>query len=746
MKKHLVPLFAVSLLPSTFSYGQSWSNILSSSRAINWTSAGLPASFADKGGSNTETTTNPWTPPTRTQAGSTVSPSGSASTDLSNINTALSNCTDGHYVLLGSGTFLIQGTLVMYNHSCSLRGSGPQSTTLSFSGSGVVFMGAASSGGSITLSSSPAAGATSLTGSGSTPSVGYVASLNQCDTGYSGSSCAGTSSDNGGLYVCGDNLSCMSDGPASGPQSHQDQTVVITSVSGSCSSSCTLGISPFIYMPNWSTSRTASLSWNQATYNCIGCGLEDMTVYSSSVSGNETIQVNNCYACWVKGTRFIGAAAVTPLYFLGAVVNSLIFNNYFFSDIALDGGYPPAFQFQGSAATLALNNISASGVPGVGEGQNVGNVWAYNYGRDTFTMYVENNGFDHQAYSSLNVFEGNQTGVMTEDDTWGTHDLNTYFRNYMTCWDTPYNTGNPRGMIVNKYHRFENLIGNVIGTSGQCSAYQGATGVTGVVYSIDTADPLVGSTLMRWGNVSVAQQGSDTPANSGVRFVNSEVPTSLASLIAGFSNATPANSNLPCSFFLAGYTSPTCTAHPNGGTGLSWWKVCTAWTTFPTSCTSYQTQPFPVVGPDVSGGPYVNGYAFAIPAAVAWQNLPVDTTYQNSYAIASSSWSGGTETLTFNSSVLPNVTHLMGAFQLSGVNSACMTGATFGASSEVLMTGSGSTTVQYALPSNPGTSCTGTMKFPDVRQFDERVYQNDPGSGGSGDPVNPPTGVGATTK
>lgn len=66
---------------------------------------------------------------------------------------------------------------------------------------------------------------------------------------------------------------------------------------------------------------------------------------------------------------------------------------------------------------------------------------------------------------------------------------------------------------------------------------------------------------------------------------------------------------------------------------------------------------------------------------------------------------------------------------MSGINSACTSGATFGGNGEILMTGSSSTMVQYALASNPGVSCAGTMKFPDVRQFDERVYASDSGSG-----------------
>jgi len=205
-----------------------------------------------------------------------------------------------------------------------------------------------------------------------------------------------------------------------------------------------------------------------------------------------------------------------------------------------------------------------------------------------------------------------------------------------------------------------------------------------------------------------------------------------------FLNSTPSNNNLPCSFFLAGYTSTTCTPHPNGGTGLSWWKVCKTWNTFPTSCATTQTQPFPPIGPDVTGGPYTagTGSAYDLPAAVAQSNLPIDTTYQSSYAISSFSWSGGTETLTFAGGVLPsNITHLLGGFQISGATGSCNSSA----GTEFLMTGSTSTTVTYAT-ANPGSCSGGSMLFPDVRQFDERVYQDD---GSSVNQPNPPTGLAA---
>ena len=131
------------------------------------------------------------------------------------------------------------------------------------------------------------------------------------------------------------------------------------------------------------------------------------------------------------------------------------------------------------------------------------------------------------------------------------------------------------------------------------------------------------------------------------------------------------------------------------------------------------------------------GSASDIPAAVAFKNLPIDTTYQVSYSITGSSWSSGTETLTING--LPAGLHIQGPFQVSG--GACSTGT-----GEAYITSNNNpsgtpTTISYALASNPGSCAGGTFKFPDVRQFDERVYQDDPSGG-----PQAPTGLQASVQ
>jgi len=741
----LFPLIWILLLFSTLSYGQAWSGILASNRAIDWSHAGLPATLPDG-----ETTPNPWTPPTRTQCGSTISAGASAAT----INAALASCGFGHYVLLGAGTFTINNaTIGMYAQSgVTLRGSGGMATILNLTGTSQIVFSAIASVGSCTWNSGFSQGATSLTMTsctGSLPVAGQIINLQECDSGYSGSGCTtGSSTDIGGLYICGDNPACNVVGGSS--NLHQQQVVYVTSITGT--GPYRVNFTPGLYLPNWASSNSPFVNWSgspNASVTPFGNGLEDMTVYSANGtdSNNYLVGLTSTYASWVKGVRFVGSAAYEPLY-VGGTKNCLVMNNYLFADIALDANYPPAMQETNSSDALVLNNIMASGIPWEGTGGNEGNVKAYNYTRDVFTGYYLFM-FEHNAGSAFHLFEGNQTGSIEDDDVHGTHDLNTQFRNYESGWDPPYlipGGGLSHGIEWDAFARFENAIGNVVGntlTVNYQSTYSNplpyfifqfdGDGPTGV------ADPLVLSSSLRWGNydnVSGAVRwcgDSSSPGWSTTCDSTSEIPTMLTGNAAPFNNTVPSTTNLPCSFFLGGYTSTTCTAHSSGGTGLNWWKVCTTWNTFPTTCATTQTQPFPPVGPDVGGGPYLNGYAYDVPASIAFQYLPIDTTYQKPYGITSSGWSGGIETLTVSG--LPNTTHLMGGFQISG--SACSTGT-----SEAFMIASTSTTVMYALASDPGSCSGGTMLFPDVRQFDERVYQDD----SAGDRPAPPTGLSATVQ
>ncbi len=465
--------FLIFFLLSSPCFGQAWSGIISSSRAINWGNAGLPAALPDG-----ETTPNPWTPPNRTQCGSTISAGASAAT----INAALAACPTGTYVLLGAGAFTLNNAVIsMYaQNGVTLRGSGAQSTIFKLTGNSHFDFSYADYGsGSCSWSAGYSAGTTSisLTGcSGPTLKVGEILTLQQCDTGYSGSGCTtGAAADNGWLYICGFNTACQRGGEGTGNLPEQTQIVYVTAVSGT--GPYTVTISPGLYMPNWSSGNSPIASWTQGAHTVTpyGNGLEDMTIASSSATGNELVYLDGAYASWVKGVRFIGSGAITPLFFQGCK-NSLVLNNYTFSDPAIDSIYPPAMQEGADSDNLVINNIGTSGEPWEGTGEMEGDVFAYNYSRDSFTAYVIDT-FEHNAGNALNLYEGNLTPSIQEDDTHGTHDLSTLFRNGVLGWEAPYTTENLAGITLDSYNRFSNIIGNAIGDSGKLTCYTSSMGV-----------------------------------------------------------------------------------------------------------------------------------------------------------------------------------------------------------------------------------------------------------------------------
>ena len=787
----------ISFCPSV--HAQAWSEVLSSSRAINWTNAGLPATLPDG-----ETTPNPWTPPVRpacttTQAGTTVPiPSG---TSVTTINSAIAACAaanpKGSYLLLGGttanpATFTVASTQLRLvdnangtsHNAVTLRGGGAMATKIVLTGSGVVVFGNAWSAGHAPWTAGFSQGTTSITvGTPTTGAMftpGQLIELMQCNSGFSGSGCGtGSIADNGNLFLCAGSTYCANQ---AGNNSLQGQTVRVTSVTGS--GPYTVTFSPGIYMQNWTaTGGGSTVNWIGAgsVNSPYGIGLEDLTVDETAISGTENfgIQFNYVYASWVKGVRVVGSGEADSIE-LENCENSIIFNSMFDDYSYTRGDLSLSIQESNDSDNLILNDIMLHGLSWEGLGSNEDDILAYNLIAQTHTLYYESNPFQHTAGTAFTLYEGNETGHITDDDTWGTANLNSFFRNYESGWDPPYYLSSSCAslscvaMKVDGGHRFANIVGNAIGsefiTNYQATLSTPTNAVTNNAayrWSADMNDPLVMLTAMRWGNVTTVAQSSDTPANSGVRFVPGEVPSSINvngqcsanaspySCCTGqgtgtcsastWANSVPSNDNLPCSFFLAGHTGTNCTPTYTGGTGLSWWKVCTKWNTFPTSCASSQTQPFPIAGPDISSGPYVNGYAYDVPAYIAFTTLPIDSAYQNSYPITSSSWSSscsgpqnGTyacETLTVTG--LPSGSaHIMGGFQVTGTS-----GCNSPANGEFTMTGStlsGTTgTIRYALAANPGTCAGGTMLFPDVHQFDESVYQNDPAGSTTQQPAAP---------
>lgn len=775
-----------------------WLGVIDPSRAIDWRNAGLPSSYADG-----ETTVNGWTPPTgRTQSGSTINCTNSAG-DVTAINAAIAAASPATYVLV-NGTCSIPSDLVLRKNFVTLRGTGPMSTTLNLTGAstrlqyGVCCTG----GGTANLSAtSYPIGTTTFTVTGAscgascgTLVAGNYASITECNSGWSGTPCAGSYSDPWPagptpILIAGrDDFPLNANGTGSpnggtpnGPNHDQQQNFLLTNVVNNGGGSYTVTVTPGFYANTWTSNRTAQLTWQQQSNMSFGVGVEDLTV-KCQFNQAEKWEFSNTYGSWQKGVRNICGSQNTFNQWGNA--RNIMVNSYVHAEDPVNSlsqiSEPTAFF--NTSDSLVLNNILTGGLCLWGEGGRTGDVFAYNYCRDAQSPDYQVISEDHGVSDLFTLHEGNMLCKIQHDWTHGTHDLFTDYRNYLCGGDDPYWSTNATSFQIDWYNRFGNIIKNSI--FGRGGAYQSQGPGSGAVFSMGNtvpgfpslSDALLIPGTMRWGNTSNVTQGSDTPANSGLRYVTSEVPVTLTGNAVGYQNAVPATHDSACSFFLPVGTSP-CVPLTSGGTGLSWWKVCTSWSSFPT-CAGSTTPRFPSVGPENTGGLYISGTVYDNPSAVAWKHLPIDTFYQQSYTVTTSTWSnnpavcgpitgagtgapaasGNNPCMILGVVVGASAEHLMGGFQLcltmvAGVCTVPLPSGCYPASgpsstlawrsdNEILITASNPTQVAYSLAADPGANaCVGTnaFRFPDVRQFDERIYQADGGS--SGPPVNAPASV-----
>ena len=326
-------------------------------------------------------------------------------------------------------------------------------------------------------------------------------------------------------------------------------------------------------------------------------GFEDFSLDSTTgVSGSEAgINLNNCSNCWVKGVTSINTPQAHVNIEYGT--HDTVSNSYFFlTQNHVTSSY--GIQCVSASFLLIENNIfHAIAAPVILSGPCSSGVVGYNFGINIFytgaATYNNNFQGDHGAGEDAMLLEGNISNWANGDNIHGTANLKTIFRNLLTaqqavCWNSSSDTSNSatyystasyttcsnQAPINNlSFHRFTNVIGNILGATGVTSSYvsSGGTLCGTCVYNLGADsvpyDPTVQTTLMAWGNADPVT-GFGSP-----RFNCSEVPTALTGVQAIYTNPCPSSHTLPASFY---YSSTP-----------SWWP---------------SGKPWPIIGPDVSGG------------------------------------------------------------------------------------------------------------------------------------------------
>ena len=364
-----------------------------------------------------------------------------------------------------------------------------------------------------------------------------------------------------------------------GVDRNQQEYVEVTGISGN-----TVTISPGLHMPNWRSSQTPAAWW--ATTVVQNSGIEDMTVDHSVSNEIAGTMFFNAYKCWMKNIRSIRANR--NHVWLQYSAKDVVRDSYFYgtlNSINLSYGVEP---WQ-SGNLLVENNIFQHVTAPIQVGNITGSVFAYNYDIDNFytnaTWQMPGPTWAHDAGTGMNLIEGNVGTGFIEDAIHGTHNFATVFRNWLSGLEAGKNQQTVP-VILQSYSRYANLIGNVLGTPGYHNHYQSNSPSS---QSCDTSiynlgwgtaecstgignDPLVASTLMRWGNYDVV--------NGAAQWNSAEVPSGLNQ----YANSVPSSHGLPPSFYLP--------AKPG------WWGNI----------------PWPPIGPDVSGGTGPGGHAYKNPA------------------------------------------------------------------------------------------------------------------------------------
>lgn len=597
-KRSLLAFVSILLCLSVISDAQNWSGVISPSRAADWSSAGVVGGIPSGTWSNCVTTA------CNTLNGGTVT---SAS-----ISAAISSAPANTVVRIPAGSFSVTSGISFGGKSnVVLRGAGADQTLLTVTGTSSPCI-------------TPSGAAVSMCGT-STANVGQAGTVhNWTGTTEGGAgvypkgashlifdSVSGWSvdtlivldqiddaTDTGNVLVNQTTTYSQEGGSPgrSGPRSQQ-QFVRITAINGT-----TVTITPGIYMPNWRTSQTPQ-AW---TLGVVGAtvatmeGLEDLLINTAgAASGGTGLSLMNCYQCWVKGVASLRDAVQRNHMWLYQGVHEEIRDCYFYGSNGTSSSYGTE-TFMGSD-NLIINNIFQHVTVPLMTGNNTGSVFAYNFSVDDNYLGASGNwSFEqmatHDAGVSYLLYEGNEGAGVIVDDIHGTENFVTMFRSQLTGRDYggPTKTQSTIPLENQAYSRYQNVIGNVLGTSGYHTKYQ-ATGGDGdtSIYTLGwqgnsgtgTFDSLVGSTIMRWGNWDVVTSTNDNGTNdsTGTRFVSGEVPTAAPL----YPNSVPANQTLPASFFLS--SKP------------SWWPSATAW---------------PPIGPDVANGNIANfgGHGYSIPA------------------------------------------------------------------------------------------------------------------------------------
>jgi len=561
-----------------------WSTILDSTRAIDWTVAGVIGGIPTTRANCTNTACND------------LAPGGTGTVSAATINSALSGAPSDTVVRIRAGTFTINGTITLVSNK-TLRGAGMTTATGTVLQGANVQIGSGNNhpveGTNTAITSGATKGSTSLTlNSVSGISVGTLLRVTQNDLSYmsaqGSSGCANWADEGWGA----DPNSC-----SAANSWDSGQTVRVTALPGGN----VVTIEPALYLDYTSGPRV-----HRFTADIVSAGLEDIQIYSNG--SGAPITMFSSYGSWITrtGTNFTTSADWLEIR---DSLHNTISNNYFldaFTHTAGGNDECVSLRYK-SSANLIENNIFYRGhVSVMLEWGSSGNVISYNYATGNYetnpsnhTWFINDFNF-HGAHPMFNLFEGNIGDKFQPDDTWGSNSHTTIFRHWsrgsrqyvppentrgtLDFGNAVWETQNNIAYAMDSMTRFPNFV----------AAVAGSTHLNALPPVAFRDAPTTGSDPSCWRTGYESANSTPVSPNNvtAERFFHG-IPDCLTGTVTWDGGTTH---TIPASFYLS--------AKPSWFGSLAW----------------------PGIGPDITGGVDPLGMAKKNPAMTCFDNATLDAT------------------------------------------------------------------------------------------------------------------------
>jgi hypothetical protein len=250
------------------------------------------------------------------------------------------------------------------------------------------------------------------------------------------------------------------------------QITRITAINGN-----NVTISPALFWTQWKASLSPiAQNFGSLSYQASLCGLESFKIDMSGTSSITTaIFIEQCYACWMTNI-FINKSRNEAVVVEQSC--NLQFNRDTIWDAQLYAENCGGLMFYNAvSSSLIEDNIVYKNFPGMEiNGGSSGNAFLYNVMIDDYCSEAPNlqgYAFDgnHAAHNCMNLWEGNYGANFINDGYHGSGSHFTIFRNRFHGTNEEGLTENSKCVDLDKWSLYNNVVGNVLGTTGFSNVY-----------------------------------------------------------------------------------------------------------------------------------------------------------------------------------------------------------------------------------------------------------------------------------